>query len=92
MGCKAFSFNREISVFLGGDGTTVHKYVYPKQRRLQLNEEEVSVSRSNAPTGGIKSIHATHQRSIGTKTKKDSQFARLLIRELFTFHYRMNKL
>ena len=40
-GVKHSPFNREISVFLGGDGTlSVHKYAYPKQRRLQLNEEE----------------------------------------------------
>lgn len=40
-GVKHSPFNREISAFLGGDGTlSVHKYAYPKQRRLRLSEEE----------------------------------------------------
>ena len=40
-GVKHSPFNRELSIFLGGDGTlSMHKYTYPKQRRLQLNEKE----------------------------------------------------
>ena len=41
MGRKTFSFQSGIVYILGGDGTlSMHKYTYPKQRRLQLNEKE----------------------------------------------------
>ena len=83
-GVKHSPFNRELSIFLGGDGTlSMHKYTYPKQRRLQLNEKV------SASVTSVKLTYLWNQkyprnpstRSIGTKTKKVSHFVRLSIRE-----------